>query len=179
MKRVQACSCNQPVEARPHEVALVWNHRDANPGRFTWLTLLCARSIQSGVAPPQSKGGVPRRSRTLMVHAACVVAMMLLASCSAQRPATLTTGMALDRAESTLNSTGAREMRVALSPPKSERGGYMMLKCYQLPDGRLVAVVADQKAESAVPTVVGLSFCDTPDKSPAQRVWKVVETLRP
>ncbi len=85
---------------------------------------------------------------------------------------TLRVGMSLRRALEALSASGAKETMMAMAPPKSKQGGYMTLKCFDLPDGRVSCLVADKTADSDDEVIVEMSVCENPDQPVAVREWK-------
>ena len=85
---------------------------------------------------------------------------------------TLRVGMPLRRALETLSASDAKEAMMAMAPPKSKQGGYMTLKCFDLPDGRVLCLVADKAADSDDKMIVEMSVCENPDQPVAVREWK-------
>jgi hypothetical protein len=90
---------------------------------------------------------------------------------------TLRVGMSLRRALETLSASGAKEAMMAMAPPKSRQGGYMTLKCFDLPEGRVLCLVADRAADSDDKVIVEMSVCENPDQPVAVREWKKTGSL--
>jgi beta-lactamase regulating signal transducer with metallopeptidase domain len=86
-------------------------------------------------------------------------------------------GMKLHDAERVLKACGAREVALAMAPPRSPRGGYMKLKSFALSADSAVVVVADSK--EGVDRVVELSVCDQMQKPKARREWRKVGNFDP
>jgi hypothetical protein len=66
----------------------------------------------------------------------------------------LRVGMPLRVALEALSASGAKETEMAMAPPKSKHAGYMTLKCFDLPNGRVLCLVADKAADSDSKVIV-------------------------
>ena len=89
----------------------------------------------------------------------------------------LRVGMPLRGALEALSASGAKETEMAMAPPKSKHGGYMTLKCFDLPNGRMLCLVADKVADLDDKVIVELSVCENPSQPVAMREWKTAESL--
>jgi hypothetical protein len=92
-----------------------------------------------------------------------------------QAGAVIRVGMSQKEAERILRAHGVRETDLAMEPPKSPAGGYMILKSYEVSASRAIAVVADRKDGEAY--VVELSVCDEMQAPQAQRDWRKVREI--
>jgi hypothetical protein len=78
--------------------------------------------------------------------------------------ATLTIGMPLHQAITSLTTAKAHENEMDMKPP----GDGKELKCFELADGRLVSLIAYKGV------VIEISVCADADKPKAERTWKKV-----
>jgi hypothetical protein len=90
---------------------------------------------------------------------------------------TLRVGMPLGRALETLSVSGAKATEMAMAPPRSKQGGYMTLRCFDLPDGRVSCLLADKAADSDDRVIVEMSVCENPSQPVAMREWKTAKSL--
>jgi len=94
-----------------------------------------------------------------------------------QPSSTITTGMPLARAIVILKAAGGREAEMDMAPPESKYGGFMTLKGFALPDGRVVGVVADKGADAKGLVLVEITVCNEPYLPKAERTWRKVDAL--
>jgi hypothetical protein len=111
----------------------------------------------------------------MKIHVVILLPLVFLTvACSSAKERTLTVGMPLEHAVVALASAHAHETELEMRLP----GAGKELKCFELPDGRLVCLVAQRRPDSNDKTVIEISVCGDSDKPKAQRTWARTQVLK-
>jgi hypothetical protein len=96
-------------------------------------------------------------------------------SAQAKAASALAIGMEFKDAERILEAHGAKEVIMAMAPPKSPNGGYMTLVNYEISGNRAITIVHDQKDGKNL--IVKMTVCNTLENPKAMRGWETVEKI--
>ena len=100
--------------------------------------------------------------------------LFLTVACSSAKERTLSVGMPLENALDVLASVHAHETELEMKPPEAGKE----LKCFELPDGRVVCLVVRKQPDSNDKTVIEISVIDDAGKPKAQRAWTKIQKLK-